>query len=444
MPIEYRNLAYTSPSGIRLQFDYDGVISDGVSHNLGEFQFAGTDDKYFQDRSISSDDYAFNILINNQIVLRQVRAVFSELVTLGNPGILEHPDPTIPSFPVVVAGFKVDQNSIKGIGKIVVSVIFNRQIPDLIAGDPVESDNPASASATANKIDELNADQATDAENSVNQTTGSGTAAYITTTIDTADDAKSFLGGLAAKSNEINIRFLNAYSDIVANVDKYVKEPFTLARKMQNLVQLPMLAVESVNDRIAAYKDYVNQTLSINESQSADIESGSPSGANIITAKSTAALAGISAINFSAVSGQSVNLDQIKAGDFSIDGVYLSRKQILETIESVQSTALFTTAILSELAAKFGSDSFFSQYFDYSILNKVLLTSTVRNLNNRIFSAVQERILVTDKEYHPIVLCGALYGSVELATIDFFNSSNEIHGDELYLIPKGKEIVYYG
>ena len=444
MPIEYRNLAYTSPSGIRLQFDYDGVISDGVSHNLGEFQFAGVNDKYFQDRSISSDDYPFNILINDQIILRQIREAFSELVTPGNPGILEHPDPTIPSFPVVISGFKVDQNSVKGIGRIIVSVIFNRQIPDLIAGDPVESDNPASASATANKIDQLNSEQATDAENSVNQTTGSGTAAYITTSIETADDAKTILGPLAAKNDAINIRFLNEYSDIISNADALAREPFTLARKIQNLVQLPMLAVESVQDRIASYKEYVNQTLGINESQLADIDSGSPAGASLITAKSTAALAGISAINFSAVSGQSVNLDQVKAGDVSIDAVYLSRKQIRETIEDVQSTAFFATSILSELAARFGADSFFSQYFDYSILNKVLLTSTVRNLNNRIFSAVQERILVTDKEYHPVVLCGILYGSVELSTIDFFNSSNEIHGNELYLIPKGREIVYYG
>jgi len=443
MAIQYRNLAYTAPSGTRLEFVYSGDITDELNHNLGEFQFSNVDGKYYQDRSITTGTYPFSIILSDQDVLREVRALLNEKVTLDNPGQLEHPDPTIGTFPVVVGGYKVSQNSVKGIGIIRIEVSFFRQIPNLIGGNPSEADNPASASSTAAAIADLNSDQATDLEEAVNVTTGRGFAAFVESAIDTANKAKAQLGAIAAQVDEINTRFTNAYAEIISTADELARAPFTLARQIQNLVQLPMLAVDSVRDRIAAYSKYVEDVLNLSETEIMEITNGSPAGTNILATKGLAALAGISAINYSAVSGKSVTLDQIITGDPLTQNGYLSRIQIIDTIGAVEDSARATTELLSGYAEGFGATIFFSQYFDYSILNKNLITATVRNLNARVFRANQERIITTGKEENLIPICGRLYNSVKLNTVKFFIESNKLHGKETYLIPKGKELVYY-
>ena len=109
----------------------------------------------------------------------------------------------------------------------------------------------------------------------------------------------------------------------------------------------------------------------------------------------------------------------------------------------LQNTALDTTDVLSQAAADFGSDIFLSQYFDYSILNKYLVSSAVKNLATRIFNATQENIYINDRDINMIPLCAKLYGSVNIDTVTFFKESNNLHGDDLFLIPKGREIKYY-
>ena len=442
--LEYRPLAYKSPSGERFEFTYDGKLEYGTTHNLGKFQFAGTDENHYQDRSISSKPFDFVLLLDNQEDEKTVTKLLDEKTNQDNPGFLEHPIPNLGTFPVVVSTYAVSQHETKGAGRISITVSFFRNIPSLIGGDPVESNNPASATATFKKIDQLNEEQAIIAAESVNLETGSAFAAFVESSVKTVQDAKDFLGGIAARVDEINILFTNTYAEIISEVDELARAPFTLTRKIQTLVQLPMLAIDSVTDRIAALDDYIKETLGITESENTEIQNGSASGANILTAKSSAVLAAISAINYSAVSGQSASLDEIKNGDPIITNGYLSRPQIIETIGSVQDIALNTTEILSQFAEDFGAELFFNQFFDYSILNKSLITSTVRNLNNRVYSAVQEKRFINRTERHPIKICAELYKSVELSTVEFFCTSNNLHGDEIYLVPTGKELVWYG
>ena len=445
MPVTYRPLGFISPvTKTRIQFLYDGEISDGKTHNLGEFQFSGKDEKYFQDRSLTSDAYGFNILLDNQDDLRIVRALFDEKVTQDNPGMLEHPDPTLGTFPVVTSSYKVDQNSVNKIGIIQVSVVFFRQIPNLIGGDPSESNNPASAAATLKRIDQLNIEQAEDMEDSVDLSTGQGTASLVEGTISAVEAAQEFLGSIAAQVDAINILFTNLAAEILSTADELARAPFDLARQVQNLIQLPMLAVDSATDRISAYTEYVNEVTTFDETEENEFTAGSPSGKNTLSIAGVASLAAISAINYSAVSTKSVTLDEIVSGEEISDIGYLSRRQIIETIQAVQNIALIITQILSQFAADFGALTFFSQYFDYSILNKNLITATIRNLNARIFSTSQEIIIITDKERNTVDLSAEVYGSVEVNTVQFLVSSNQLHGDEIYLIPKGKEIVFYG
>lgn len=438
--ITYRPLAYTSPSGVRIAFDYDGALSDGITHNLGEFKFTGVDGTYYQDRALTVNEFSFLISISDQTALRQIRDVLSEKIQPGITGTLEHPDPTIGNIPVVVSAFSVSQNSVKGKGKIDITVAFLKTIVTLIAGDPSTADT---ASNIYNNIDDLNESQANDAADAVDTETGSGFAAFVNASTTTVTNARDILGKIAAKTDAINILFTNSVADLLSNIDSLAREPFTLARKIQNLIQLPMLAVDSATDRIAAYQDYVNETLSVTDNENTEIENGSATGKNILTAKTVASLAAISALNYSAVSTSSITVNQIITGEEFTESGYLYRNQIIEAIKALQDTSRLLIETLSALAANYGETSFFKQYFDYSVLSKYLLSISIRNLNNRIFSAALEITIYTEKEAHPIVFCTEIYKSAELNTIQFFCQSNNLHGEELYLIPKGRMMVYY-
>lgn len=442
--INYNPLAFVSPeTGTRLEFIYSGTIQDSTTHNLGEFSFSGADGKHYQDKSIATGQYQFTLLLKDADSLRELRAAFLEKASPDSTGTLEHPDSTIGSFPAVVSSFSVSQNVIKGLGVISVQVSFFKTIPDLLSGNAFAQENPASAQSTLSAINDLNGSQATDLANSVDLSTGAGFAAFVQSTIAIVENGKSALDAIALQIDEISIAFTDAYLDILNNVETYATTPFELARKIQNFLQLPMFATDSVRDRTAAYQELLDENEDFSTETLSEISAGSPAGKTILANRAVASLASISAINYSSVSGQSVSIDRVKAGEPFEDTGYISRQEIADAVNLVQGTALNTTDIFSLLASQFGADIFFNQYFDYSILNKAIVAGVVRNLNNRIFSSVVEQSVEISRDASPVELCSELYSSVEISAIQFLLESNDLHGDSVFLVPKGTTIKYY-
>ena len=58
------------------------------------------------------------------------------------------------------------------------------------------------------------------------------------------------------------------------------------------------------------------------------------------------------------------------------------------------------------------------------------------------FSLVPERRIVLAKARTIVDLSAELYGQVD-EKIDFLIRSNDLSGDEIHELPKGREIVYY-
>lgn len=440
MITNYRNLAYTSPeTNTRLEFPFDGELNDSVTHNLGAFQFAGQDGIFHQDNSLNTGDYTFMGLIDDQDLLAQMRRVFNEKKSDDSVGKLEHPDPTLGTFPVVISRIVYGQNIVKGSGIARITVTFQKDITNLLGGEPESS----SASATASAINGINETQANEFANSVDLSTGAGLAAMVDSVKGAIESAQNRLSTISQAVDSVNILFTTTANDILNNIDDLARQPLDLAQQMQNLIQVPMLAVDQATLRISAYTEFVNDVLSFTETQENEFLVGSPSGKNMLSVAGLTALAGISAINYSAVSTESISISEIKSGESSIEGGYLSRPQIIETIQAVLNTALDATTILGDRASLFGAETFFTQYFDYSILNKTIVANSVKNLNERIFNTSREIIFTVEEEVSIIEWCNRLYKSVELTTLNFFKDTNMIHGDGVFIVPLGKEVIYY-
>ncbi len=75
-----------------------------------------------------------------------------------------------------------------------------------------------------------------------------------------------------------------------------------------------------------------------------------------------------------------------------------------------------------------------------AVLNLVVATAAL--IVRESFGLPQERIIVVPGAVTPLVLCARLYGQAD-AVLDFFIRTNSLVGDDLLLIPAGREIVYY-
>lgn len=467
MAFTYNDLIWTSPSGTTITFVYDGSMSDGVTHNLAEFTFANKDDKYFQDRTISHDDYAFTLFVTDQTVLQQIRNAFDEKVTTDNVGKLQHPDPTIGTFNCVVQSVKYVQNAVKGSGVCTISVVFRKQIKNLLSGDSSDS---SSAESVYNSVSSLNELQAEAAADSITTDSAAGNTSLINSVSSYVSRIKSTLSAISAETDEANILFTNGYAEVLENIDDIVSDTELMIEQIQNLIQLPAVASDSWKNRLSSYKklvDYVlgtslsgtsddgtTQTNGFSDSDELNMSKGNAEGRNILVMAGVVSLACVSAVCYSAGTTETITESEIKGTEI-IDTTdkFLSRSDIAKAIVEIQNFAQTVTEELSAKAESFGEDAatlndnstllFFDQYFDYSVINKQVVADTIKNLNSRLVNAQSEKTYVTEEDMNIVKLCYKIYGTVNNNTIQFLIASNNLHGDKIYLVPSNTEIKYY-
>ncbi len=59
------------------------------------------------------------------------------------------------------------------------------------------------------------------------------------------------------------------------------------------------------------------------------------------------------------------------------------------------------------------------------------------------FTLLQERRRVLDRERTIIDLCAEIYGRVDDNTLNFLINTNQLTGDQILELPRGRVIVYY-
>jgi hypothetical protein len=72
-----------------------------------------------------------------------------------------------------------------------------------------------------------------------------------------------------------------------------------------------------------------------------------------------------------------------------------------------------------------------------------LVNSVIGLLVSKSFDALTEMRKPLESDRTPYDLCFELYGTAINDVLDVFIESNDLAGDEIFLIPKGREIVWY-
>lgn len=436
--IEYRPLAFVSPLGNRTEFVYDGQISDSIAHMTSSFKFAGVNGSYRQDKSIDSGDYPFTIILTGDDRVEQlisIRNDFNELGSDDSYAQLQHPDPSLGTFDCVVLGYSVSHNVVRNINVITITVTFARTIPKLTDGG---IDFSAQDIFSQNlSIFEQYAQQFSNYVSTVD----SAVSALAEDTINKINIATSVFSTITTSVDSVAIAFQDQAAQILSNIDAFVRAPQELAVAMQNLLTLPVLFSDNLLERVNAFNSMIIASITFTTDQLSEIHSASAIGRNYLANSVMVSNAAISGLMQVYSQTESTTLDELKRGTAS---GFSTRAEIQTAINNIVSKIEIASIELSELSTNYSNINFFKQFFDTSLLIKPLQNSVIENLQNRFTLLPVGRGAVLPYDEHPVVLCAMIYNSVELDVLQFFYNSNNIHGDEYYLLRKGRPLIWYG
>lgn len=217
-------------------------------------------------------------------------------------------------------------------------------------------------------------------------------------------------------NQEVNSAFQTISASLQANILQLTEIPDIVSEQLTTFIRTPSQIEGQINEKIQLYNNLIT-----NETQKTYIplvESNQPDNefrSNTVQA-------------FSSLVGLCESV---------IDQEFTTRIQAIETEESILN--------IFEQIQQWQDDSITSLgVIDTGEAYEALITVyslTVAYLINISFDLPAERIITLGEERNIIELVSELYGDLE--RIDFFITTNKLTADEIEILPKGKQVVYY-
>ena len=415
--------AYTSPSGIRQEFFYSSGLEKTFEHKLDGYEFADLDVSYFQDLGLTSDVLPFQVKIKGPDYDLDAKN-FELLLREKGQGILEHPIHGTKN--VVIGSVRRFDDPINAGGVATFDIAF------------FETDElqPAETSEFPAEI----ADQQNTIANEASSASFANTIRFrsILDQINVQETYQSYIGfvekalaKVAAIQGEIAIAFNQVLGDILNNLDTLIETPLQLAQQTQFLIQLPLQATESFSERLTSYAELLDAVLQVDGDGVSFMES-KDINTSLFNDVIISELFGAAAVNAIIQTASSSN--------------YTTRTDALSSSEAVTTEFNKLTEILDRIQTKYKNEIFFDQYFsqsqNYNEMRTLLLT-VIKDIQKRLLSLAMEKKFTLTIDKHYIDICANEYGKIDDETLQFFQDTNNIHGDDFFLLNKGREITVY-
>lgn len=399
-----REAALTGPSGTRITFDFEDVSLE-FDKKTAAFNFADADGTFVQDNGRTGRRYPLRVFFwgdDYDEAAKEFEAVLSERGTAK----LEHP--SYGSVDVVPFGTIGRRDDLKtASNQAIFEVTFWATIGLVY---PTGQGDPAASVVVA--VDEYNAAAAgefadqTELDSTLEKTElKSKYQAILGATFTRLQD-------IAAVQADVQTQFDAIFTSINTGIDALVGDPLTLAFQTSLMIQAPARARASIQARLCAY-----------ESLGSGLIAGAPlvSTVNELRTNDLYVSSYITGSILSAVNNQfTTKTEAIQAAEailLQFDNVVAWRDANFVALGAVDTGEAYQ-----------------------KLLDAVGIA--VGFLVEISFSLKQERRFVLDRPRTYIDLVGELYGEVD-SQIDFFITSNDLSGDEMFELPAGREIVFY-
>lgn len=406
-----REAAYTSPSGVRMVFDYEDVHRK-VEKNTVVFDFPDSTGAYIQDLGHSARRYPFILFFwgdNCDLEATQFEAMLLET----GPGKLEHP--LYGQVEVVPYGVITRRDDLKtAANQAVVEVTF-WETTGIIYPTPQEDQGAAALAA----VEEFNGAASEQFDEALSLEGAAEPSAFRAAYDDLLGSVQDGLEIVAGAQEAVRQTFDDINSAINEGIDTLIGEPLDLAFQTALLIQAPARSVAAFSARLSAYGNLLSSIVSGDDAVASPGYNSSE--ANKFRTRDLFASAYVTGSALSAINNQFTTKPAALAAAEDLldqfDSVVAWRDDNFSSLGDVDTGAAYQK--LHEVVAR-----------------------TAGYLVGISFSLKQERRVVLDRPRTIIDLAAELYGSVD-DQLDFLINSNDLTGSEIIELPRGREIVYY-
>lgn len=397
-------LGYTSPSGAEFLLNFDS-LSRTNSRKAPVSEFPNQNQGAVQDLGQNTPRFPIECYISGADYDTEADRFHDALYERG-PGILEHPRWGVIS--VLPLSVTQTEQFVEGAGRAVFQIEFVRS-------DTEQLEYPRTASLVAAQAQAASAEAeaaALAALANVEPPEQPGALrAFGENAAGAVRGAVNSLNAIAAGADEIRASIDEQVRNITGNIDTIVESPFTLAESMLRLYRTPADTVESGIAKVRGYRTLFNQQLG------AAVSTTERYG-TFFALFQTAQAQGIAAI----------------AGEAVVTGTYTTRLDAQLTAEELYS-------LWGDIAGAL--ETFGAEDFEGTRQARKAITDALDFLLSARLNLPAERVLIVTSEVTPIELAYNLYGEDLERYVERIIDYNGLSGDEIILIPAGKEVRWY-
>jgi prophage DNA circulation protein len=408
---------YKSPSGLKVPFDFEDLTSS-VESKSAPFELASGNGTYVQPGKRTGGRFPMRVFFSGSGYRDKAEAFLSAILEPGE-GVLSHPSYR-QDIPVVLVGEVTRTDPYKsGAGQVIFDVSFFETTGLQVGGD----------SGRKSLFDSLLDASAVDFSNKAKLSDPVDKAGFMDKVLkavkkigDVMDKASAGVGAVTQGMEDVG-------DSIDRGIDTVIGKPLALARQVQIMVGEPRRQAEGTKTKLAGYKNLANDIFG-----GTDAEVRQYSNDSINTFHLNKVIA-------SALIANSAMMAADGSGEFQSRSDFISAVDGLKALEDGYQEwhdSNYTAVEGGEI------DESTSDTGDgVPELREVVRASISDLITASLKAKTQFRAALT-RERTPIDLCFELYGTTAPDTMDMFLLTNQIAGDEHILIPKGREVVWYG
>jgi prophage DNA circulation protein len=424
-----REAAYTSPSGIRITFDFEDVSRE-TTKRTADFDFPNVDGAYVQDNGFGSRRYPLRCIFSGKTHDLEATAFEAALLERG-VGKLEHPFYG-PPFNVVPFGDITRRDDlVSGANQTIVEVTFWTTVGAIY---PTGAAEPKDEIQTA--LDGFNVAAAQQLANSTNLIGALNKANAKASIRKFLGDVSSALQSVSSTVASVRRQVAEAQATIQEGLDVFVGQPLLLAQQISDLIQSPGRALAGIESQLDAYGALEQKIFGESKAD--------PAGELIA---GTVLALRIQQIANDFHLSQHFAMAAVSGSVLAVTGAtFTTKPEALSAAETVQAQFDSLVAVRDAgFVALQGIDTVAGYQIDTGDAMQALsraVALTVGFLVEISFTLVPERRVVLDRARTIVDLAAELYASVD-DKLDFLIATNNLTGDQILELQPGTSIVYY-
>lgn len=406
--------SYKSPSGQIVTFDYEDIEST-VEKKTAIFECAVGNGTYVQSNGRTSGRFPMRCIISGDNYADKAEAFLSAVLEDGD-GVLTHP--IYGDITAVPGGQIARLDPLKsGAGQVIYDVQFF-ETTGLQIGETGGVDQIFDSLLEASAVDFSNGVKLNDAVDR---------AAFRSRFQSAMKKMSIVMKNASGSVRKITEGIDDKFDSIDRGIDIMMGSPLSLAKQVQILIGEPRREVGHTSSKVMAYNGMATDIFA---------------GTLAEPSKYNNEAINLFHMNKMMAHGIVCNLAMLlfSSTDFTVKTEYISAAEnLIALMGSYQlwrddNYKNIDTGLVSAATIDIG---------DGVPEMRQLVSLVVSTLITRSFKAKTEIREPLSSSRTPIDLCYELYGTNESKVFDSFTNDNQLAGDEFFMIPKGREIVWY-